>query len=154
MGPDATILVFGVLSFKPAFSLSLSPSLRGSLGLCSVPLWPEAFSSEGSTHFCEFVCHTSSTPMNILGGFPGGSVVKNLCAVQETQVQSLIQEDSPGKGNGTPLQYSCLRNPMNRGVWWATGVAKSQTRLSNWTTTILIYVISFHLILTIRYCEY
>ena len=33
---------------------------------------------------------------------------------------------SPGEGNGNPLQYSCLENPMDRGVWWATvhGVAK------------------------------
>ena len=37
----------------------------------------------------------------------------------------------PGEGNGNPLQYSCLENPMDRGAWWATvhGVAKSQTRL-------------------------
>ena len=36
-----------------------------------------------------------------------------------------------GEGNGNPLQYSCLENPMNRGAWWATvhRVAKSQTRL-------------------------
>ena len=27
---------------------------------------------------------------------------------------------SPGKGNGNPLQYSCLENPMNKGAWWAT----------------------------------
>ena len=39
---------------------------------------------------------------------------------------------SPGGGNGSPLQYSCLGNPMHRGAWWATvhGVAKSRTRLS------------------------
>ena len=38
---------------------------------------------------------------------------------------------SPGRGNGNPLQYSCLGNPMDRGAWWATihGVTKSQTRL-------------------------
>ena len=44
---------------------------------------------------------------------------------------------SPGEGNGNPLQYSCLENPMERGAWWATvyGVAKSQTRLSKHTTT-------------------
>ena len=35
------------------------------------------------------------------------------------QVWSLGQEDSPGEGNGSPLQYSCLGNPMNRGAWWA-----------------------------------
>ena len=40
---------------------------------------------------------------------------------------------SPGEGNGSPLQYSCLENPMDRGTWWATvhGVAKSRTRLSS-----------------------
>jgi len=40
---------------------------------------------------------------------------------------------SPGEGNGYPLQYSFLGNPMNRGAWQATvhGVAKSQTVLSN-----------------------
>ena len=38
---------------------------------------------------------------------------------------------SPGGGNGTPLQYSCLENPMYRGAWWATvhGVTKSRTQL-------------------------
>ena len=40
---------------------------------------------------------------------------------------------SPGEGNGNPLQYSCLENPMNTGAWWTTvhGVEKSQTRLSD-----------------------
>ena len=42
---------------------------------------------------------------------------------------------SPGEGNGNPLQYSCLENPMDQGAWWATvhGVAKSWTRLSDFT---------------------
>ena len=42
-----------------------------------------------------------------------------------------------GEGNGTPLQYSCLENPMDGGAWWAAahGVAKSWTRLSNFTFT-------------------
>ena len=41
------------------------------------------------------------------------------------------------EGNGTPLQYSCLENPMDGGAWWAAvhQVAKSQTRLSNFTFT-------------------
>ena len=40
---------------------------------------------------------------------------------------------SPGAGNGNPLQYSYLENPMERGVWWAAvhGVTKSQTQPSN-----------------------
>ena len=42
-----------------------------------------------------------------------------------------------GEDNSTPLQYSCLENPMDRGAWWAAvhGIAKSQTRLSNFTFT-------------------
>ena len=42
----------------------------------------------------------------------------------------------PGEGTGTPLQYSCLENPMDGGAWWATvhGVAKSRTRLSHFTS--------------------
>ena len=61
-------------------------------------------------------------------------IVKNLPTVQETQVQSLGWED-PGEGNGNPLQYSCLENPMDRGAWQAPvhGVAKGQTRLCDFT---------------------
>ena len=42
-----------------------------------------------------------------------------------------------GEGNGTPLQHSCLENPMDGGAWWAEvhGVAKSQTQLSDFTFT-------------------
>ena len=44
---------------------------------------------------------------------------------------------SSGKGNGNPLQYSCLENPMDGGAWWATvhGVEKSWTQLSDFTFT-------------------
>ena len=45
---------------------------------------------------------------------------------------------SAGEGNGTPLQYSCLENPRDGGAWWAAvhGVAKSRTRLSDFTFTL------------------
>ena len=44
---------------------------------------------------------------------------------------------SAGEGNGTPLQYCCLENPVDGGAWWAAvhGVAKSQTRLSDFPFT-------------------
>ena len=53
-------------------------------------------------------------------------MVKNLPARQETRVQSLEGGKIPGEGNGNPLQYSCLGNPMYRGAWPATvhGVKK------------------------------
>ena len=73
--------------------------------------------------------------MGFILGFSGGSMVKNPPAnAGDTGDVSLIAGSgrSPGGGNGTPLQYSCLGNPMDRGAWWATvqGVTKSQTRLS------------------------
>ena len=48
-----------------------------------------------------------------------------------------------GQGNGTPLQYSCLENPMDGGAWWATvhRVAKSRTRLSDFTFTFLFHAL-------------
>ena len=64
-------------------------------------------------------------------GFPGDASGKRTCLpmqeMQETQVQSLGQEDSLEEGN--PLQYSCLENSMDRGAWRAMvhRVAQSQT---------------------------
>ena len=69
-------------------------------------------------------------------GFPGGSDDKeSTCNAGDW---GLIPGSgrSPGGGNGNPLQYSCLGNPMDRGAWRVTvhGVAKSQTRLSGFTS--------------------
>ena len=57
-------------------------------------------------------------------------------AMRETRVRFLGWEDPLEKGNGNPRQYSCLENSTDRGAWWATvhEVAKSQTRLSNFTS--------------------
>ena len=55
-------------------------------------------------------------------------------AQSRTRLKQLISSSSSsfsgGEGNGTPLQYSCLENPMDRGAWWAIvhGVTKSQTQ--------------------------
>ena len=63
--------------------------------------------------------------------FPGGSDGKeSTCnAGDPGSIPGL--GGSPGEGNGNPLQYSCLENPMDRGAWQATvhGVAKSQAQL-------------------------
>ena len=68
-------------------------------------------------------------------GFPGGSEVK-VSACSAGDLGSIPELGrSPGEGNGSPLQYSCLENPMDGGAWWATvqGVAESQTQLSDLT---------------------
>ena len=64
-------------------------------------------------------------------GFLGGVVVKNSPAGDPGLLPGSGR--SPGGGNGNPLQYSCLENPMDRGGWWASvhGVTKSWTRLSD-----------------------
>ena len=57
-------------------------------------------------------------------GFPGGSGKRIYLPMQETNIPG--SGGSPVEGNGNPLQYSCLGNPMDRGAWWAAvhGVAK------------------------------
>ena len=65
-------------------------------------------------------------------GFPGGTVVKNppVNAGDTRDVGSVSGLGrSPGRGNGNPLQYSCLENPMHRGAWQVIvhGIAKSRT---------------------------
>ena len=63
-------------------------------------------------------------------GFPGGSEGKESAYNSGDLISIPGLGRSPGEGNGYPLQYSCLKNPMDRGTWWATvhGVEKSQTR--------------------------
>ena len=53
------------------------------------------------------------------------------------QKLSLSRQEGIGEGNSSPLQYSCLENPMDGGAWWAAvhGVAQSWTRLSDFTIT-------------------
>ena len=66
--------------------------------------------------------------LNFILSFLGGSVVKNLPAMQDTWVQTLGRKDILEKEIGNPLQDSCLGNPMDRRVWWATvndGIAES-----------------------------
>ena len=77
------------------------------------------------------------TLMLLLQVFPGGSdgKVSVYNAGDQGSIPGLGR--SPGEGNGNPLQYYCLENPMDRGAWQATahGVTKSRTRLSDLTFT-------------------
>ena len=78
--------------------------------------------------------------------FPWASLVaqsvKHLPAMWETWVRSLGRKDTPGEGNGNPLQHSCLENLMGRGAWWATvyRITKSRTRLSD--SRFLLFLVS------------
>ena len=70
-------------------------------------------------------------------GFPGGSDSKESACNAGDLSSILGLGRSSGEGNGYPLQYSCLGNPMDRGAWRARihGVTKSQTQLSNFHLT-------------------
>ena len=92
-------------------------------------------------------CYLESIYLYFLGTyseqrFPGVLVVKNLPAnAGDAGDSSLIPGLGRflGEGNGSPLQYSCLKNSMDRGTWWATshGFAKSWTQLSTHTHAVI-----------------
>ena len=77
-------------------------------------------------HETVFCCCFFNHLLSLLS--PGGKAFNPFC--------ECIYHDY-GEGNGTPVQYSCLENPMDGGAWWAAvhGVAKSQTQLSDFTFT-------------------
>ena len=83
------------------------------------------------------------TFMPYVSGFPGGSEVKASASNVGDLGWIPRLGRSPGEGNGNPLQYSCLENPMDGGAWWATvhGVAKSRTQLSDFTFHFLSHAI-------------
>ena len=77
--------------------------------------------------------NTLSNWLSGAGGFPGGSDGKESACNAGDPGSVLGSGQSPGEGNGTPLQYSCLENSVDREAWQATvhGIVKSQTRLSD-----------------------
>ena len=96
----------------------------------AVFLEPKKRKSVTTSTFSPFICYEV--------GFPGGSEDKAFAynAGDPGSIPGLGR--SLGEGNGNPLQYSCLKNPMDRGAWQPTvhGVTKSQTRLSDFTHTV------------------
>ena len=86
-------------------------------------------------YFASKDLYSQSYGFSIALGFPGGSDGKE--SAYSAGDIGLIPGPgrSPGEGNGNPLQYSCLENPMDGGAWQATvhGLAKSRTWLSNFT---------------------
>ena len=79
-----------------------------------------------------FTCYLRS-----LEDSPGGSKSKASVYNAGDPGSSPGMGRSPEEGNGNPLQYYCLENPIDRGAWWATvyGDPKSRTRLSDFTFT-------------------
>ena len=107
-----------------------------------------------SASFCISQCRSFivNTPPGLPGNFVKLQEVKCSCSSKESvrpwftgccitctaivfspKRKISLSSEANGEGNGTPLQYSCLENPMDRGAWWAAvhGVTKSRTWVSN-----------------------
>ena len=93
---------------------------------CNVCAWLLSIQFPSIAQSCRTLCDPMdcSTP-----GFPGASVINNLAASAGDVGLIPGSGRSPGEGNGNPLQYSCLENPMDAGSWWAIvhGVVMGQT---------------------------
>ena len=78
-------------------------------------------------------CGPEKAPLHLPWGFPGGLCSKEPSCSAGDSGSICESVGSPGGGNGSPLQYSCLENPMDRGAWRCTGhgVAKSQIQLND-----------------------
>ena len=72
-------------------------------------------------------------------GFPGGSVVKNPPPHAGDTGSIPVLGRSPGKGNGNPLQYSCLGNPRDRGAWQATVHVVAKESDMTWQLTLTLF---------------
>ena len=89
------------------------------------------------TQECEF-SSDFWTRIEDSGYFPGSSDSKeSTCNAGDLGFIPGSKKKTPGEGNGNPLQYSCMENPLDRGAWQATvySIAKNWTWLSNWTTS-------------------
>ena len=129
----------GAVVFKCVLGPRASSTVQEALGeLPPLPvnlLMQEAMSSEGKRTTAKLMERFADIKNHVERhlGFPGGSDGKDsACNVRDSgSIPGLV--GSPGEGNGNTLQYSCLENSMDRGVWWTIvhGDSKSQTQLSD-----------------------
>ena len=79
---------------------------------------------------CSRVAEIKAHPLHSRSSLSNGERIQTVLSLMCARAED-------GEGNGTPLQYSCLGNPMDGGAWWATvhGGTKSRTRLSDFTFT-------------------
>ena len=100
------------------------------LHFASVSTYLVNFTHRQAWSLWDFEFVTSALGLSVLS-FPGGAMVKNLLLNTGDAGSIPGSGRFPGGGNGKPLQYSCLEDPMDKGAWKATvhGVAKSRIRL-------------------------
>ena len=96
--------------------------------------------------WCTGMTQRDSTGREVEGGFRMGNTytpVADSCWCMAKPIQYCKVTSLHGEGNGTPLQYSCLENPMDGGGCWAAvhGVAKSRTQLSDFIFTFYFHAL-------------
>ena len=98
--------------------------------MCNSFDYSVAYNAKSWKHICKRLIKLWYT---YIRSSQGALVVKHLPANAGDAGSIPGSGRSPGEGNGNPLQYSCLENPMDRGAWRATvhGVSKSQIQLSD-----------------------
>ena len=112
--------------------------------ICLAPVIMEIIANTQMKHtMFQALSHSISITVlreSIITEFPGGSGSKESAHSAGEPGSIPGSGRSPGEGNGNPLQYSCLENPMGRGAWRATvhEIAKSQTWLGDTHTTPLL----------------
>ena len=114
--------------------------LRHLIAGCNGRIYTTKMARHHSQGFLGVLCHIYHlTWVCLPSDFPGGSDGKASAYSAGDLGSSPGLGRSPGEGNGNPLQYSCLDNPIDGGAWWATvhGVTKSQARLSDFTFTFM-----------------
>ena len=111
---------------------------------CLLPLWAALQDQQMGLPQASVILHWVSEHesfcpcplrMGSLLSMPSCSPMRKSCGLQSCMFWGF--SGGSGEGNGNPLQYSCLENPMDGGAWWAAvhGVARSRTRLSDFTFT-------------------
>ena len=106
------------------------PTSFSSLKPADLSKTPVAVISAVFSTFCHLLDKNSSA-------LHTNHLTHDLCSLANPHLSLRLLAHPDGEGNGTPLQYPCLENPMDGGAWKATvhGVTKSQTRLSDFTFT-------------------
>ena len=123
-------------------TLSLGSAIRFPGKLCRSTPWRGIF-FESQIRSCDLKSGSYMGLWNhvfLVGGFPGGSVVKNLPSNAGDMTSIPGSQKSPGEGNGKPLQYSCLGNPMDIRslVGYSPWDHKSQIWLSDWALDLFL----------------
>ena len=107
--------------------------------LMGIQNWSDIFFQVDMNQFRDFwgscFFRRFSVCLKLAAGFPGGSAVKkkkkSTCITGSSGSFPELGR-SPGEGNGNPLQYSCLENPMDGEAWWATVHEVAETDTTEW----------------------